>query len=197
MSFRIEKKLFIKKEQLIEFKKFLFKKNIKQIYKPRVVESIYFDNCDKKVYFDSLEGLSPRKKIRIRYYPEKKIKEYFLEYKISSVEGRFKKNNKISLGHFNYFLNFGIFDNSYGICKPNLVVSYTREYLRKDDVRITYDANINYNLFKKNIKKKDHNIIIELKTSINKNLDHLIKEFPFQEIRFSKYCNGIEILQNN
>ena len=197
MSFRIEKKLFIKKEQLIEFKKFLFKKNINQIYKPRVVESIYFDNCDKKVYFDSLEGLSPRKKIRIRYYPEKKIKEYFLEYKISSVEGRFKKNNKISLDHFNYFLKFGIFDNSYGICKPNLVVSYTREYLKKDDVRITYDANINYNLFKKNIKKKDHNIIIELKTSINKNLDHLIKEFPFQEIRFSKYCNGIEILQNN
>ena len=197
MSFRIEKKIFIKKEQLIEFKKFLFKKNIKQIYKPRVVESIYFDNCDKKIYFDSLEGLSPRKKIRIRYYPEKKIKEYFLEYKISSVEGRFKKNNKISSDHFNYFLKFGIFDNSYGICKPNLVVSYTREYLRKDDVRITYDANINYNLFKKNIKKKDHNIIIELKTSINKNLDHLIKEFPFQEIRFSKYCNGIEILQHN
>ena len=197
MSFRIEKKIFIKKEQLIEFKKFLFKKNIKQIYKPRIVESIYFDNCDKKIYFDSLEGLSPRKKIRIRYYPEKKIKEYFLEYKISSVEGRFKKNNKISLDHFSYLLNFGIFDNSYGICKPNLVVSYTREYFAKDDVRVTYDTNINYNLFKKHTKKNDHNIIIELKTSINKNLNHLIKEFPFQEIRFSKYCNGIEILQNN
>ena len=194
MSFRIEKKIFIKKEQLLEFKKFLFKKNIKQIYKPRIVESIYFDNCDKKIYFDSLEGLAPRKKIRIRYYPEKKIKEYFLEYKISSVEGRFKKNNKISLDHFNYLLNFGIFDNSYGICKPNLVVSYTREYFAKDDVRVTYDANINYNLFKKNTKKNDHNIIVELKTSINKNLNHLIKEFPFQEIRFSKYCNGIEIL---
>ena len=197
MSFRIEKKLFIKKEQLIEFKKFLFKKNINQIYKPRVVESIYFDNCDKNIYFDSLEGLSPRKKIRIRYYPEKKIKEYFLEYKISSVEGRFKKNNEISLDHFNYLLNFGIFDNSYGICKPNLVVSYTREYFAKDDVRVTYDANINYNLFKKNTKKNDHNIIVELKTSIKKNLNHLIKEFPFQEIRFSKYCNGIEIFQNN
>ena len=197
MSFRIEKKIFIKKEQLLEFKKFLFKKNIKQIYKPRIVESIYFDNCDKKIYFDSLEGLSPRKKIRIRYYPEKKIKEYFLEYKISSVEGRFKKNNKISLDHFNYLLNFGIFDNNYGICKPNLVVSYTREYFAKDDVRVTYDANINYNLFKKNTKKNDHNIIVELKTSINKNLNHLIKEFPFQEIRFSKYCNGIEIFQNN
>ena len=91
MSFRIEKKLFIKKEQLIEFKKFLFKKDVKQIYKPRVVESIYFDNCDKKIYFDSLEGLSPRKKIRISYKRQKKINEYFLEQQISSVEGRVKK----------------------------------------------------------------------------------------------------------
>jgi len=195
MSFRIEKKLFIKKEQLIEFKKFLFEKDVKQIYKPRVVESIYFDNCDKKIYFDSLEGLSPRKKIRIRYYPEKKNNEYFLEYKTSSVEGRFKTNNKISLDQFNCFVNFGIFDSAYGTCKPNIVVSYIREYFAKDDVRITYDKNISYNLFKKNFKKIDQNIIVELKTSINKNLNDLIKEFPFQEIRFSKYCNGIEILK--
>ena len=48
MSFRIEKKLFIKKEQLIEFKKFLFKKDVKQIYKPRVVESIYLIIVTKK-----------------------------------------------------------------------------------------------------------------------------------------------------
>ena len=197
MSFRIEKKLFIKKQQLTEFKKFLFKKDVKQIYKPRIVESIYFDNSDKKIYFDSLEGLSPRKKIRIRYYPEKKNDEYFLEYKISSVEGRFKKKNKISLSRYNHILNFGIIDSGYGICKPNLVVSYKREYFAQNDVRITYDSNISYNLFKKNLKKVDQNIIVELKTSIKKNLDDLIKEFPFQEIRFSKYCNGIELLQNN
>ena len=41
------------------------------------------------------------------------------------------------------------------------------------------------------------NIIVELKTSIKKDIDHLTKDFPFKEIRFSKYCNGIEILQNN
>ena len=81
------------------------------------------------------------------------------------------------------------------VCKPNIVVSYIREYFAKDDVRITYDKNISYNLFKKNFKKIDQNIIVELKTSINKNLNDLIKEFPFQEIRFSKYCNGIEILK--
>jgi len=30
------------------------------------------------------------------------------------------------------------------------------------------------------------------KTSINKDIDELIIEFPLQRIRFSKYCNGIE-----
>ena len=91
MSFRIEKKIYIKKEQLIEFKNFLFQKNVREIYKPRKVESIYFDNCYNQIYFDSIEGLCPRKKIRIRNYPERKNKEYFLEHKISSVEGRYKK----------------------------------------------------------------------------------------------------------
>ena len=197
MSFRIEEKILVNKNQILDFQKFCLKISAKKLYETRIIKSLYLDNNNSDMFTDSVEGVLPRKKIRIRQYPENKLQEFFFEEKISSVEGRFKKNNKISLDHFSYLLNFGIFDNSYGICKPNLVVSYTREYFAKDDVRVTYDANINYNLFKKNTKKNDHNIIVELKTSINKNLNHLIKEFPFQEIRFSKYCNGIEILQNN
>ena len=197
MSFRIEEKILVNKNQILDFKKFCLNISAKKLYETRIIKSLYLDNNNSDMFTDSVEGVLPRKKIRIRQYPENKLQEFFFEEKISSVEGRFKKNNMISLDHFNYLLNFGIFDNNYGICKPNLVVSYTREYFAKDDVRVTYDANINYNLFKKNTKKNDHNIIVELKTSINKNLNHLIKEFPFQEIRFSKYCNGIEILQNN
>jgi len=196
MSFRIEKKIYIKKEHLIEFKNFLFQKNIREIYKPREVESIYFDNCFNQIYFDSIEGLCPRKKIRIRNYPEKKNKEYFLEYKISSVEGRYKKKNEISLDVFNHHLKFGIFDTKYGVCKPNLIVKYNREYLKKEDVRITIDTDINYKLYNNNIQKKDSDSIIELKTTINKNLDDLLKDYPFQEIRFSKYCNGMELFKS-
>ena len=197
MSFRIEKKIYIKKEQLIEFKNFLFQKNVREIYKPRKVESIYFDNYYNRIYFDSIEGLCPRKKIRIRNYPERKNKEYFLEHKISSVEGRYKKKNEISLDLFNHLLKFGIFDPKYGVCKPNLIVKYNREYLKKDDVRITIDTDINYKLYNNiNIQKKDLDIIIELKTTIDKNLDDLLKDYPFQEIRFSKYCNGMNLFKN-
>ena len=39
MSFRIEEKLFIKKENLVEFKEFLQGKSVKQIYYPRLIES--------------------------------------------------------------------------------------------------------------------------------------------------------------
>ena len=41
----------------------------------------------------------------------------------------------------------------------------------------------------------DSNIIVEIKTSIKKNLDDLIELFPFQRIRFSKYCFAVESLK--
>ena len=42
------------------------------------------------MYRDSVEGSVPRKKIRIRNYPNTDDKNYYLETKISSIEGRFK-----------------------------------------------------------------------------------------------------------
>ena len=44
MSFRIEEKLLIDTNKIIDFKSFLFKKDIKQIYEPRKIYSLYFDN---------------------------------------------------------------------------------------------------------------------------------------------------------
>jgi SPX domain protein involved in polyphosphate accumulation len=70
MSFRIEEKLFIKKENLIQFQEFLVKKSVKKIHHPRIIESLYFDNNNLEMYSDSIEGLAPRKKIRIRNYPK-------------------------------------------------------------------------------------------------------------------------------
>ena len=41
----------------------------------------------------------------------------------------------------------------------------------------------------------DNNTIVEIKTSINKNLDDLIELFPFQRVRFSKYCFAADSLK--
>ncbi len=197
MSFRIEKKLFIKKGNLLDFKKILKINEVKNLYPKRNIQSIYFDNLEKKMYLDSIEGVTPRKKIRIRNYPETKNSEFLFETKISSVEGRFKKNFKILLNEYNKYLKWGIFDKDYGQCKPILNIIYDREYFIKEDVRITIDTNIRYSSYKSKVFSNDINIVVELKTNRNKDIDILFKEFPFQEIRFSKYCNGIEHLNLN
>ena len=82
MSFRLEKKLFIKKENFFEFKKYLFKNNLKQLYRPRKINSLYFDNYYLGMYHDSIEGITPKKKIRIRNYPFSSPNNFFVENKI-------------------------------------------------------------------------------------------------------------------
>jgi SPX domain protein involved in polyphosphate accumulation len=192
MSFRIEQKLYIKSEHLIDFKEFLIKHSAKQIYHPRIIKSLYFDNINSEMYNDSIEGLVPRKKIRIRKYPNENDKSFYLEIKNSSVEGRFKTRNIINNEKAEYYKNFGFFDSQYGPCFPNLYVTYKREYFIIDDVRISIDTNLIYENYKTNSTYNDHRLIVEIKTSIKKNLDDLIMLFPFQKIRFSKYCNGFE-----
>ncbi len=194
MSFRIEKKIFIKKINLAEFKKALFNSGVKTLFQNRKVQSIYFDNINKQMYLDSIEGLTPRKKIRVRNYPDTSDVSYKLETKISSVEGRHKIAKKISDDYFKKIKSDGLFDPKYGVCMPLLNVIYEREYLKKDDIRITIDTDITYNIHNNEVTKKDENIIVELKTSKNKDIDDIFEKFPYQEIRFSKYCNGIELL---
>ena len=196
MSFRIEEKLFIRKENLIEFKEFLNKKSVKQIYYPRVIESLYFDNMNLDMYTDSKEGLTPRKKIRCRVYPDDKDKKIYLEVKNSSVEGRFKTRKILDVTEYKKKVTSGILDNQYGVCYPKLYVKYKRDYSIVDDVRISIDGEIKYRDFKTNVEFYDENIIVELKTSYNKNLDKLMNDFPIQRIRFSKYCFAIEKLYN-
>ena len=118
-----------------------------------------------------------------------------METKISSIEGRFKKKEIISNKEKNKKLNYGIFDNYYGVCKPNLIIEYNREYFNVNNVRLTIDTGINYlNFQNSSYKVKDEQIIVELKPGVNTPFDFLINKFPFQRIRFSKYCNAFKSL---
>ena len=194
MSFRIEDKLYIKNENLIDFKNFLNTHSCKTLYKPRVIESLYFDNQNLQTYNDSIEGMVPRKKIRIRNYPSSDDPKYYYEIKNSSVEGRYKTRKIIDKKAFEEIKKVGIFDEQYGLCLPKIYVKYLREYFKVKDVRVSVDTNIQYRDYKTNFQISDDRVIAELKTSINKDVDELIKDFPIQRIRFSKYCFGMEKL---
>ena len=191
MSFRIEQKLLVNKDRIFSFKEWLVKNNSKKIFPDRKIKSIYFENYYNQMFLDSEEGCVPRKKIRIRSYPMADKKTKNLEIKISSIEGRFKKQLNINENNYIAFINNGYFDQQYGICLPRLEVNYLREYHSLFGIRVTIDKNINYKkTIKNSLSLKDEEEIIELKTNNSTSIDYLLNSFPIEKIRFSKYCRA-------
>jgi len=194
MSFRIEEKILVNENDNFLVKKFLKLNSAKKLYNSRVVKSLYFDNNSFDMFQNSEEGIVPRKKIRIRSYPKFNNK-FFLEIKISSVEGRFKKSNEISDTQCLELIKNGIFDKQYGHCKPKIYVKYLREYYVMKNTRITYDKDIEYLNVQQRILGKENSRVLELKPNKDKNTDELFLDFPFSRIRYSKYCFGINKFQ--
>ena len=199
MSFRIEDKLLINNNQLFEFKNYLMNNNGKILFPKRSVQSLYFDNYRNQMHIDSEEGCVPRKKIRIRNYPkDNKHKIYNLEIKISSIEGRFKKSKSINILNYDRMIKRGYIDTQYGLCFPNTLINYTREYFKVFDSRITIDTKIYYQRFgSTNEKINDDEIVVEIKTDDINDLNDVLTSFPFQRIRFSKYCRSLNYLNLN
>ena len=193
MSFRTEEKILLKRSDTTKLKNFIFKNNGKSIYPNRNIKSIYFDNKNFQSFHDSEDGCTPRKKIRIRNYNNES--EFFLEKKITSVEGKFKTSNKISNQEQLYYLKNDFFDSTYGSCYPTIEVGYVREYYSIKDIRVTIDYDITYSSVKycKTIKDTE-NLILELKSKSINNSDFFLQTIPMNRIRFSKYCMGINVL---
>ena len=192
MSFRIEQKIKINLNNFLFFKEWLTKNKFNEMYPSRIVSSIYYDNKALQMYNESIEGITPRKKIRIRHYPLDENKTFFLEEKLSSVEGRFKTKKNIELTNGNHpkFIN----DKDYGLCKKVIQIEYNREYFGSDQFRITIDTDIKFKslLMRKKVKGKINKVAVEIKTSYDYPMDKLLNDLPFEYIRFSKYCEAVE-----
>ena len=68
MTFRFEEKIKLHNKKIFFFKEWLSKNKAQNIYPNREVYSIYFDNKEFQTHQDSIEGVVPRKKIRLRTY---------------------------------------------------------------------------------------------------------------------------------
>ena len=112
--FRIEEKFRVDKSKLFEFKDWLISKGGKKLYEKRKISSIYFDNNIFQMHTDSVEGILPRHKIRLRFYNDN-TKEVNLK-KISSVEGRYKNSHKIR--EYEECLKYGFFDKKLWYINP-------------------------------------------------------------------------------
>ena len=201
MSFRIEEKLKVAESKIFQLRDWITKNMGVTLYPTRTINSIYFYNQDYTMYNQSIEGVVPRKKIRLRVYgkefsPNKSINK---EIKISSVEGKYKISELVQ--NPSKLLNFGIYDNNYGLCIPVLNVLYERSYYKIKNIRLTIDEKI---IYRKIANRKisepstfDKYNIVELKCNSNKSISLLSNNFPFERTRFSKYTRGIEFTRLN
>lgn len=199
MSFRTEDKFLLNPEDKIKINKFFIKNGANKIFPDRIIASLYFDTDNFDMFCDSEEGITPRKKIRIRQYNGFKkfnfeSKESLFEIKINSVEGKFKTSKKIL--NIKKLIKFGYYDDMYGICMPKLFTFYKRSYYSLNNNRFTIDSELCFqNIYNKGklINNFYNYLIFEVKSGSSMYNDYL-GYLPIKNIRYSKYCEAVKYL---
>ena len=201
MKFRFEEKIKLDSKKIFFFKKWLNENKAQNIYPNREVYSIYFDNKEFQTHQDSIEGVVPRKKIRLRTYNfiSENVNNFNLEIKKTLPFGRLKDSQ--SLKKNNTLLRNGLFLSDYGWCYPRIIVKYVRSYYQLSKIRVTLDSNIAFKKFnsknKKNFFFNNFELVVaELKANSIDHINEINNKLQFEKTRFSKYCYGIEALYN-
>ena len=211
ISFRNEKKiLFFENEQFII--KFLKVNGFKEIFKERLVNSIYFDDYNLTNLLETIDGEKYRSKIRLRWYGkikdinnnpnlEEKIKVNTKNYKIFYPIKLKKAKNKINIKEIHNEIQGQLNKNKFISLKikntlPTSFVSYKRSYFAKSKLRVTIDKDLKFKKFigdrylseNENFEKKKF-LILEFK--FNDESYDLIKflssQIPNRFTKFSKY----------
>lgn len=215
-DWRYERKFVVNNFTFDQVEDFILKNSFlfSEIYNKRQINNIYFDDLQFSAYHQNIEGLSERKKYRLRWYGDifGEVKKPILEAKI--------KNSSLGTKHRFNIINFKVerfFDsnafkdiflksnlqddifNEISTQSPALINSYERKYYlsKNKEFRITIDQNLSYFYVSPNVKEvltknQQMEIIIEIKyDSCNDNsLKEITNQFPFRLSRNSKYVQG-------
>ncbi len=209
--YRNEKKIiFLEKENFIIN---LLKINgFKELYKERIVNSIYFDDYDFSKLIETLDGEKNRSKLRLRWYGEindirikanleEKIKVNTKNYKIhhqiilNNIKDKIdvKKIRKDIINQLNRdeLISFKIKNTI-----PSSFVSYKRRYYLKNGLRITVDKDLIFkNFFRDKYLNKKENfepkkfLIVEFKFDDDKYniVRNISSQLSNRFTKFSKY----------
>ena len=189
-----------------------------EVFKERVVNSIYFDSNDFQLYNDSIDGSLKRTKLRIRWYDNEKIINSFLEIKkkVGDRGDKFrynlkpiKRDKEISKDYLKDLLKKSNIEdknllNKFDYFNPIFICSYNRKYFLSSNkqIRLTVDYQISYSSFSyedslSNLNKfYDSSLVIEYKYPYYLNSKFFISEniLNLRRTRFSKFSNGIQML---
>ena len=181
----------------------------------RVVNNVYFDSPTFYLYHLSSEGISDRKKIRIRWYGdtfgenipaflEVKSKMGLVVEKLNCRLGNLKITpDRILKNGFNDVIPRTVPVNLYSdlqVMKPVLVNRYLRRYYTSTrmDIRITIDSDLEFALPRQTVHSRfsgrycsDRILEIKYPAGLDEYMPSLTQKFPFRLARVSKYVHGI------
>jgi len=209
---RIERKFTIGLKNSDFFEKILKLNCFHNPYKNRSVNSIYFDTNDYSFLRANIEGISDRKKIRVRWYNndlnnsffEEKLKKNFLvSKKIEKINFLFDINSfQDSLNKYlNSEVNNNFIDSNYKIV---LKTNYERSYWLSNDkkIRATIDTDLKtspgYDLGR-NIYLSDSILEFKYLPRYENYFRNFFKEIEsgLRAVKYSKYVRSFFELNNS
>lgn len=189
--------------QLILINSFLKEFGFIQSFKPRRVNSIYFDDFDFSCLRDNIDGNPNRDKLRVRYYNS--------SFNSAKIEIKHKRK---SIGYKSVFklnsemLSEKMVINSAKIwCKKNILthlipsafVYYNRSYYQSNWLRATVDLNINSGRIGSYGKSSSSMInyeVLEFKYDVAhdkkfRDFYKFLNKYTFRNTKSSKYSNAL------
>lgn len=221
-AFRFERKYHITEVPTAEIESWVWRcpALFGEAYPPRFVNNIYFDSHDLANYFQNIDGLANRTKLRIRWYGALfgPIKRPVLEFKlkrgmVGSKESfplkSFQLEKGFQAGDLQPVLSDPALPDEVLIelshVEPSLINRYHRKYFVSADghYRITIDDHLEFH----RIHRHDNHFlgrstmpestVMELKYSgdIADMNDRIMNFFPYRVTRMSKYVTGLEAVE--
>jgi len=221
-KYRVEKKFFISQatKQEVENSIKLHPAVFSEIYYERFINNIYLDSFDLRDYFDNINGVSERRKVRIRWYGdllggveypvlEIKAKINGFGYKTSFPLNKFSVDKNFTIKTFkNVLVSSQLpqkLKSEFLSLEFSLLNRYKRKYFQSKDkaFRITVDSEMQFfsllpnwnNFLDKRINQ--NNIVLELKCNSQqeqKAISFIANLLPHRTTKSSKYALGVEAL---
>lgn len=180
-----------------------------------LINSIYFDDINLTNYWDKVNGLSVRSKVRLRWYGAEKPRYCFLEIKSRDYAKTGKVRYKVEInGGSRDVIEMVLGDSKIpplfkasvraGTVRPVVGVSYLRSaYVCKQDptFRITWDRDIRFDIYRKgpflhppvSVSPVSFSILeLKARKTIPAIILDVIQNYSLKQISVSKYALAVE-----
>lgn len=182
------------------------------------VNSVYFDSEDLKAFWEKVDGIKFRRKVRVRYYGPAVPEEAYIEIK-QKIDRTTQKRRSLFpyrslvsslVDHRDWPTPTPVLDEVRLLCysnrlEPRILISYDRDAYVGDldpGLRVTFDTNCRFSrhrLFHPGPVVRHPYFLHPAQTILEVKFNHLvpgwlvsmIRRFDLTTQRISKYCQGI------